>query len=688
MMGKYGKISLLVISSVVVLAFFIICGTDKGVAAVELKKQYEYTDNYMVPFFNLSQNQKLVFDFVMDYSYAQKDAVKETELISVHTSISCDENSKIDCYEYVENQNGDMKLTIAPAFPVLPSDEIYEKACEQQEILDKEGNLKDYVSYWGMAPVYYICIRYDLESEELKKLDMPYIIPFTVKSEVEVPRVTAGLDDDGNFYMKWDEVEGATSYKIYKYVTDKNWTGEGNLDTHGSEMGYAEGKFYQWKEVTENYYSDLDEESNYEEIIQNMTISGTYFVSAVVDGKESNLSEPIYTSDYRLPYLISKETDIDFRYKNIEQLPRIVSVTNKDGTITQHSVSYQKLETYEYETDYSYRVDGTCLSGTVFVKNEGEMPDTISDTVKDSIKTNAQLSKLPSMAVESILSNMEEGSVDEIVKESKAETERALQKGNKIKVDIQTADYAISADSAEEAWLSYNLMDRQKEISLLAFPKLQNPYVLEDTLLKVCKQNPYIFGVYSYNYDMEHTALKIKYNESRIMIQKKQRFIYEEGKRIVSEIIKTSMTDEEKEEAIYNWLTNNVSYDREAYSEIIEDGFKATNGNKNTNDAYGILKDRKGTCSGYADVFKLLGDFAGLEVKTVTGYLDGNILHAWNLIKMKDSWYQTDCSNNENTIGIPKFLYHAGDNQAARNGYIMTKEALLDNEYYQIRKAP
>lgn len=255
-------------------------------------------------------------------------------------------------------------------------------------------------------------------------------------------------------------------------------------------------------------------------------------------------------------------------------------------------------------------------------------------------------------------------------------------------MDIQNADYAISADSAEEAWLSYNLMDRQKEISLLAFPKLQNPYVLEDTLLKVCKQNPYIFGVYSYNYDMEHTTLKIKYNESRIMIQKKQRFIYEEGKQIVSEIIKDSMSDEEKEEAIYNWLANNVSYDREAYSEIIEDEFKETRGNKNTNDAYGILKDRKGTCSGYAAAFKLLGDFAGLEVKTVTGYLDGNILHAWNLIKINDCWYQTDCSNNENTIGVPKYLYHAGDNQAVRNGYTMTKESLLDNEYYQIQKAP
>lgn len=687
-MGKYGKISFVIVFSVVLAVLIVRQVTDKGVTAEELKKQYENMESYMVPLYNLSQNQKLAFDFVMDYSYAQKEEVKATELISVHTSPSCDVNSQILCYQYAENRNGDMRLTIAPAFPVLPSDAIYKKACAQQEILDKGGEFKDFVSYWGMAPVYYICVHYDLKSEELKKLEKPYIIPFTVKSEVEVPKVTAGLDDDGNFYMTWDEVEGAASYKIYKYMIDEDFMDTTNLDTHGSEWGYADGKFYKWDEISENYYSEKEEDESPINIIQNFTVNGTYFVSAVCDGKESNLSEPIYTSDYRLPYLITEETDLDYHYKSVAELPHVVSVMNKDGTMTQHSVSYQKLETYAYETYYSYRVEGTCLLGTVFVKNERKMPDAISDNAMDSIKTNAQLNKLPSMAVESILDNREEKSLDEVFKEIEQKTELNLKKGNSIKVNIENADYNISAESAEEAWLSYNLMDRRKEISLLAFPKLQNPYVLEDTLLKVCKQNPYIFGVYSYDYNMKHTALKIKYKESKAAIHRKQRFIFEEGKRIVSEIIKDSMTDLEKEEAIYNWLVNNVSYDREAYSKIIEDGFKETKGNENGEGAYGILKERKGICSGYADAFKLLGNLAGLEVKTVTGYFDGNILHAWNLIKLEDCWYQTDCSNNENTIGVSKYLYNAGENQAARNGYTMTKEAMLDNEYYKIRKAP
>ena len=42
-----------------------------------------------------------------------------------------------------------------------------------------------------------------------------------------------------------------------------------------------------------------------------------------------------------------------------------------------------------------------------------------------------------------------------------------------------------------------------------------------------------------------------------------------------------------------------------------------------------------------------------------TGYLDGNLPHAWNIIRIEDEWYQVDSTNNGKTSGIPYFLYDA-----------------------------
>lgn len=691
MMGKFGKkhfVILIVVAIVFCLAVLI--ETDHKITAKELKEQYSYTDHYMVPLYNLSQEQKLIFDFAMDYSYVKNGEVWTGDLVSIHTAPSCLEASRVDCFETEEERNGKVRLMVQPQYPVLPTDRLERLFDEAYDTYDKEDewiDAEEVVSFWGMAPIYYICIRYDMHNNKLTKLEEPMVIPFTVKSEAEVPKVTGGIDEEGNFMLFWEPVEGADGYKVYQYVTDESF--DTNPDTNGAENGYKNGSLLEVGTTKETYFVSLEEDLGIGILTQNGGMWGTYFVTAVCDGKESNLSAPIHTSDFRLPYQVDEGSKVLTEYQSITELPHAVCVKNVDGTLTRHSVSYEKKEVLDDAVRYLYKVEGTRLSGItdIFNKKRNELPETIEEKIfKGSIPTTAQLNKIPSMAIKSVLSHKEGKDLKETFYEQVREkTDESIEKGNRIKTDIQNPKYDIGADSAEEAWISYHLMDRKREISLLAFPKLQDPYVLEDTLLKVCKQNPYIIGVQSYDYDYEKVELKVQYNESSYSIHKKQRFIYKEGKKLVSEIIKPSMTDLEKEEAVYNWLTEHASYDKEAYFEITKSGFREGQTiNKNTNDAYGILKERRGTCGAYASTFKLLADMTGLEARTVTGYLDGNILHAWNVVKIGAGWYQVDCSNNENTIGIRYFLYNAGQKQAVKNGYTMTRESLLDNEYHLI----
>jgi hypothetical protein len=63
---------------------------------------------------------------------------------------------------------------------------------------------------------------------------------------------------------------------------------------------------------------------------------------------------------------------------------------------------------------------------------------------------------------------------------------------------------------------------------------------------------------------------------------------------------------------------------------------------------YGVLINKVGVCASYSSSFKLLADAAGLESIVVTGYLDGDLPHAWNKVKIDGNWQIVDSTNNDN----------------------------------------
>jgi len=58
--------------------------------------------------------------------------------------------------------------------------------------------------------------------------------------------------------------------------------------------------------------------------------------------------------------------------------------------------------------------------------------------------------------------------------------------------------------------------------------------------------------------------------------------------------------------------------------------------------AYGPLMKGTGVCEGYAEAARLLFDAVGIESVFVTGTVDSNIPHAWNIVKIGGNWYQLD----------------------------------------------
>ncbi|MNW37963.1 Transglutaminase-like superfamily protein [compost metagenome] len=241
----------------------------------------------------------------------------------------------------------------------------------------------------------------------------------------------------------------------------------------------------------------------------------------------------------------------------------------------------------------------------------------------------------------------------------------------------------LNADSALEEYLARFLIHGQKRISLQAFSEAQNAEGLYDTLQKVMYQNPLIIGLNTYWYNSLTKTLVITYQDSQSTMTGKQQKTVTEARLIIDSIIQEEMTDEEKRQAIYDYLEQNATYDDEAYDNSVLHNYKYVDSEyDDAFSTYGVIVEKLGVCMSYAYSYKMLADIAGIESIIVTGTLD-DVPHAWNKVKIGDEWLNIDSTNGANNSGVPYFLYNSSDEMATNLGYIEDEDYWLDEELYQ-----
>ena len=96
--------------------------------------------------------------------------------------------------------------------------------------------------------------------------------------------------------------------------------------------------------------------------------------------------------------------------------------------------------------------------------------------------------------------------------------------------------------------------------------------------------------------------------------------------------------------------------------------------------AYGVLINHVGVCASYSAAFKLLADAAELDSIVVTGYLDGNLPHAWNKVMLDGQWNIVDATNNDNEV-IQNALFNLSDS-AAYATLVEDDRFVLDTSLY------
>ena len=101
--------------------------------------------------------------------------------------------------------------------------------------------------------------------------------------------------ENGQFKLKWDAVEGAESYNVYQ-VNTITLLEQTNIQQSGAETGYK-GLPRLVGTVSSTEFLDEDAVNSYDDttIYQNAHVGGDYYVTAVVNGKESNFSQEVST---------------------------------------------------------------------------------------------------------------------------------------------------------------------------------------------------------------------------------------------------------------------------------------------------------------------------------------------------------------------------------------------------------
>lgn len=106
--------------------------------------------------------------------------------------------------------------------------------------------------------------------------------------------------------------------------------------------------------------------------------------------------------------------------------------------------------------------------------------------------------------------------------------------------------------------------------------------------------------------------------------------------RIVEECVKDGMTEREKAEALYSYVTEHVTYDQRYYTDKAAMPYASTT-------ALGALRDGIAICGGYAHAVDILFEKVGIECFTVSGRLfEEN--HMWNAVRLDGQWLYCDAT--------------------------------------------
>jgi hypothetical protein len=150
----------------------------------------------------------------------------------------------------------------------------------------------------------------------------------------------------------------------------------------------------------------------------------------------------------------------------------------------------------------------------------------------------------------------------------------------------------------------------------------------------------------------------------------------------------------EKARAIYSWICSNIRYNVDIYRPValrarfVPEPVDTTSEWKSADEmvAQKVLRRRLAVCEGYARLFKVLCQYAGLEAVVLNGYVRTNVdrsaqrfktNHTWNAVRIDSAWHLVDA-----TWGAGFVNYADEFVQEQNDFYFLTPPAQMIRDHY------
>ena len=156
--------------------------------------------------------------------------------------------------------------------------------------------------------------------------------------------------------------------------------------------------------------------------------------------------------------------------------------------------------------------------------------------------------------------------------------------------------------------------------------------------------------------------------------------------QLAQRITKDTQDDSLKVVAIYQWMMDNISYDR--INAALDDP------KDEASDVNIIVKRKEAICIGYANLFKLLCVLNNIKAEIINGYALGlgyettgqipmdKANHAWNAVKINNRWYLMDITwaDNNDRIYNAEYLW--------ANPSVFIEKHLSEDPFWQLLDNP
>lgn len=509
---------------------------------------------------------------------------------------------------------------------------------------------------WGGLQTYYLLIKHDVTATKVTKLEKPKRMMFTVQSNVDIPTVTVKHNFEGNLTLYWKTIEGATEYKIYRGTS------------HGMEVIGS-------TEKTEFVLS----EDRFRTVAMNTLVGEVYdFAVVAVKGEEQSRLSNIIIGDDLDDIAISKITYGEKTRFSSDEIDTILDLPLKISVdmVKYDGDYYRKTLPIIWDFDNMIVTKGEVekyvgkVLGTTFTVRYLPFSDLPTDEEIAAFKEKAKANEVSIGAI-----NVE----DQIDIPNAPSNEDSKEMSNKDVNEIVNNTEEKVPEKSLEITIAEGMLKHEASIDISMHKEANDPILLKDTLLKVITQYPLILDEENYRYDYCNKKLLIGYRWTKEEALKKQIEIVNKVSDVVGEIIKPDMTIEQKEQALHDWVTSRGEYHIELL-EAFYDGKDMRDISEQYADSfnpYGILINGLGVCQSYAESYKLLCDAANVPCVVASGTV-GSVPHAWNKVRLNDTWYHVDATNNDGD-SIPYAVYNASD-KVVSTDFTTSDEYILNSE--------